>query len=116
MDWESHIGRRHFSLIKFTCPIQGRSDIIHLTLDCGKTFSTDEELDTHCARIHNLDTSALNGIGKDKGIERNIEWKKLLRGDVTPIIERMPAEMARKDRAVFKGPSRSFAIGQNRKR
>ena len=35
---------------------------------------------------------------------------------VTPIIQAMPAEMAKKHRAVYDGPSRTLSIGQTAKR
>jgi len=60
-------------------------------------FSTENELLEHITRQHKTSNTQPSN------------------NDVTPIIEAIPADLARKNRAVFSGPSRSLSIGQRRR-
>ena len=68
-------------------------------------FATDDALTQHYSDVH-------KSINK-RGTTGVLGKRKFVDGDVTPIIEAMPAEIARKNRAVYDGPSRSLSIGQN---
>jgi len=69
-------------------------------------FSSVEDLTKHISAAHMGGGSA----GKRK---RNFVDES---AGVTPIIEAMPAEVAKKHRAVYDGPSRTLSIGQTSKR
>jgi hypothetical protein len=60
-------------------------------------FATEQELLAHITRQHKTSNTQPSN------------------DNVTPIIEAMPADLARKNRAVFSGPSRSLSIGQGRR-
>ena len=80
---------------------------VRLTIDCGQAFSSVQELLEHASKAHKeIDARVANGNGKRKFVDDS----------VTPIIQAMPAEVARKHRAVFDGPSRTLSIGQSSKR
>lgn len=87
--------------------------LLGLILGCGEMFATSEALKKHYSDTH------------EKGKESNIEGRGDICGEkrkfsddrddgdvVTPIIEPMPAHIARRNRAVYDGPSRSLSIGQ----
>jgi len=77
-----------------------------LIVDCGKTFVSVEELVEHTSTAHKAVAAGNSGKGKRKIVEEI----------VTPIIEAMPADVAKKHRAVYYGPSRTLSIGQTSKR
>lgn len=69
-------------------------------LGCGEMFATNDGLKDHYAVSH---------IDVDK-----VSRKRKFEDDITPIIEAMPADVARRNRAVYDGPSRSLSISQGR--
>ena len=67
-------------------------------------FATDDALEQHYSDVHNtIMRDTIRVLVKRKSVDE----------DVTPIIEPMPAQIARQNRAVYDGPSRSLSIGQN---
>ena len=104
-EWEFHVRRTHLLHVQYACSIQGDSkfDVVD-NLGCGEMFTTDDALKQHYSDVHNSVT---------KGMRATLGKRKFVEEDVTPIIEAMPAEIARRSRAVYDGPSRSLSIGQN---
>jgi hypothetical protein len=70
-------------------------------------FSTDDALEQHHSDIHNSikvrETTEVGVLGK----------RKVVDDDILPVIEVMPARIARKNRDVYYGPSGSLSAGQN---
>ena len=71
---------------------------------CGRKFATNDKLIEHYSSAHTASGSPAKG--KMVG-----EKRKIVDEDVTPIIEPMPAHIAKKNRAVYDGVSRSLNIG-----
>ena len=107
-EWEFHIRRMHLLHIQHACSVGSTTAALYarLTIDCGQTFSSVPELQEHTFNAHKDVRGVEIGNGKRKFMDEN----------VTPIIQAMPAEVARKHRAVFDGPSRTLSIGQSSKR
>jgi hypothetical protein len=76
-------------------------------------FCSKEELEQHSKvhDVHNLMEARLPKEIKTTQIKR-----KFVEEDVTPIVEAMSADMTQRHKAVYDGPSKSFSIGQSRKR
>ena len=68
-------------------------------------FGTRETLAEH-SKLHEKDVKS-TVLGRCER-KRKID-------EVTPVIEPMPEEMAKRHRAVYSGPSRTFSVGQKRK-
>jgi hypothetical protein len=94
-------------------------------LGCGEMFAKSDELKRHYLDVHNLGTPRKVGVlGTPKRgpavPSPSPRKRKVSEMDyVTPIIEAMPPEIARRNRAVYDGPSRTLTIGagqQERKR
>jgi len=91
----------HLLHIQYACSIQGT----HLFNDgltwvgCGEMFATNDGLKEHYVTVH----ADVDRVSRKRKFE-----------DVTPIIEAMPADVARRNRAVYDGPSRSLSISQGR--
>jgi hypothetical protein len=87
-------------------------------------FAKNDELKRHYLEAHNLGTPRKGeGLGTPKrGLavpSPSPRKRKVSEMDyVTPIIQAMPPEIARRNRAVYDGPSRTLTIGvgQERKR
>ena len=104
-EWEFHVRRTHLLHVQYACSIQGDTnfDVVD-HLGCGEMFATDDGLKQHYSDVHNSVARGMRAIhGK----------RQLVEEDITPIIKAMPAEIARRSRAVYDGPSRSLSIGQN---
>ena len=107
-DWEFHVKRTHFLHIQYACSIQGDSKYYRVNyLGCRELFTTDDALTQHYSAVH-------NSINK-RGTTGVLGKRKVMDMDILPMIEVMPlpAKIARKNRAVNDGPSRSLSIGQN---
>jgi hypothetical protein len=107
----------HLMPIQFACSIKGshisRSILI---LGCGALFPTDEALKEHYSKAH-AEVAPPDVDGDFGGRVKEVLGagkRKFVEDDVTPIIEAMPAEIARKNRPVYEGPSRSLSIAQGR--
>lgn len=108
-EWEFHIQRAHLLHIQYACSIQGTfPSKPELSIGCGAKFATNELLNEHYSDFHS---------GKGNSPRRSIGRKrKMVDEDITPIIGVMPPEIAKNNRAVYEGPSRSLSIGQSAKR
>ena len=109
-EWEYHVNRMHLQPLKHSCPVQGGSPPFSrpslIGKGCGQRFASKEGLDEHALSVHS--SGVTNGVGRKRKASDG--------QSVTPIIQPMPPELARKQRAGYDGPSRSFGIGQNRRR
>ena len=105
-EWEYHVNRSHLQPFKHSCPIQGDPPPVFTPEShwkgCGQRFVSKEGLGEHALSVHS--SGVAHGVGAPGD------------GRVTPIIQPMPAELARKQRAGYDGPSRSFGIGQKRRK
>jgi hypothetical protein len=104
-EWEFHVNRSHLQALKHLCPVNGSPPplcFLAYSGGCGKQFSSVEALDEHSA-VH---------AGTGSGRKRKVTEEAV----ITPIIKAMPTEYARKRRAVYDGPSKSFGVGQKRGR
>jgi len=71
-------------------------------------FATNDALQRHYGEVHpNVRTPRSS---------RKVAKRKAEDDGITPIIEAMPAELARKMRAVYDGPSRSLSVSQGKKK
>jgi hypothetical protein len=71
-------------------------------------FATSDALQQHCAEVHpNVRTPRS---------ARKAAKRKMDDDGVTPIIEAMPMDLAKKMRAVYDGPSRSLSVSQVKRR
>ena len=89
--------------IQFACSAKGFLFLTLLTQGCMKKFFSKDALEEH------MSTHAI-------GEPRSLVVAESQSDGMTPIIEAMPPELQRKNRAVYAGPSRSLSIGQSRKR
>ena len=83
---------------------------------CGMTFATNLSLSEHIKTQHPVDEAPSEVVGTedDTGALAGESSRKRKIDEVTPLIEPMPSEMAKRNRAVFSGPSRTFQVGQKR--
>ena len=67
-------------------------------------FATNEDLAEHTKTHRNPITASPAG-----------NTRKRKHDDITPTIQPMPSDMAKRNRPVYSGPSRTFSIGHKRK-
>ena len=70
-------------------------------------FATNEALAEH-SKTHKNTTKSPNSSPAVNTRKRKLD-------EITPTIEPMPSEMAKRNRPVYSGPSRTFSVGQKRK-
>ena len=106
-EWEYHVNRMHLQPLKHACLIQGDPPLVFTVEShwkgCGQRFVSKEGLDEHALSVHSL--GGTHGTRASSDVQ-----------GITPIIQPIPAELARKQRAAYDGPSRSFGIGQKRRK
>jgi hypothetical protein len=74
-----------------------------------------EHLQTHNNNPNDTDlTEEVDDNTRSPSTARGSSRKRKI-DEVTPLIEPMPSEMAKRNRPVYSGPSRTFSVGQKRR-
>jgi hypothetical protein len=104
-EWEFHIKGTHLLYFQYACSFQGPPTSLPLLITgCEEMFTTNTAMKEHYSEVHAKGMSPTVNNGKRKSLGEDV---------VRPIIEAMPAEIARRYRPVYDGPSRTISIGQD---